>query len=100
MNCTDILFGSFACAIKIKLPYKDRFVLIDKCLLEEIKYLWDIGIKTTGNCCGHGRVPPCIGVFDDYIDIMYKIGYKNTYRPDDIYHKYNDLFIPKSTLKK
>ena len=64
--CKDVEPQSYSCAYHIYLPWKCKFaweddsklepklVSIDKCLLHEITHLWEIGIKTTGCCCGHG----------------------------------------------
>lgn len=68
-------------------------VCIDTCLLEEIKYLWSLGIVTTGCCCGHQKHPGFIGVEDIYIPKMKSLGYEvsfNRMRPND-----EDEFTPK-----
>lgn len=76
------------------MPWKVRFdgkenkcVAIDKCLLPEILYLWEAGIKTTGCCCGHGDISLAyIGVQKDHIFKMENMGYQtyyNHYRPKD-----------------
>ena len=64
MSCKDCRGGS--CGYNIMLPYYVTFlgdtpttpetkqVTIDKCLLPEILYLWEKGIRTAGCCCGHG----------------------------------------------
>ena len=109
MNCKDIKFGTFDCAYNIMLPYLvtdpcnpslspfPRTVCIDKCLLPEILKLWELGIKTTGCCCGHGdKKMANIGVKDEYIEKMKSLGYKvwnNSCRPND-----EDSFIPKTEL--
>ena len=107
--CTDIEFGSYECTYKIYAPWKCKFpwedddkkekkvVSIDKCLLPEILELWEMGIKTTGCCCGHGRSEPYIGVAFDDIQRMKNLGYKvlhNECRPND-----EDSFYPKTVLK-
>lgn len=71
-------------------------VAIDVCLVEEIFELWKKGIVTTGCCCGHNnkKRPSYIGVREDFIDAMRKLGYKTLIRqdcPDRL-----DSFIPKS----
>lgn len=109
MKCNETKFGTGNCAYAIYLPWKVKFswedesqrqskcVSIDKCLLPEILQLWEMGIKTTGCCCGHGRHEMAfIGVQDKYISQMKKMGYKvqyNSCRPKD-----EDIFIPKTEL--
>ena len=41
-----------------------EYLWVDKCLADEIKYLWSKGITTTGCCCGHNFKRPYIGVTD------------------------------------
>ena len=72
-------------------PYK---ICVDKCLKNEILNLWNLGITTTGCCCGHNNHPPYIGVVDDDIEKMKSRGYKvshNKMRPRD-----QDSFEPKT----
>lgn len=102
MQCADISFGSADCAYNIMTPFKCgcdadfKMVNIDKCLLTEVKDLWERGIKTTGCCCGHDKQPPFIGVEFEFIPQMKALGYQvayNSCRPDD-----EDHFIPKTVL--
>ncbi len=103
MDCKEIGFGTYECAYNIMPPYykvgsnAPRYIAVDKCLLPEILHLWELGIRTTGCCCGHGKEGPFIGVIDTDIPIIKKLGYKvafNSCRPDD-----EDSFIPKTKLK-
>ena len=71
-----------------------EYLWIDKCLADEIKYLWSKGIITTGCCCGHNFGCPYIGVTDTSSDKMIKLGYKVQYNPFDPY--YGNEFYPKS----
>ena len=108
IRCEDIDYGTYQCAYHIYVPWlcklsyeddsqkKPKLVCVDKCLLPEILKLWEMGIKTTGCCCGHGRTAPYIGV--DFVDIqkMKDFGYQVQYnpcRPDD-----EDSFVPKTKL--
>lgn len=109
MKCEEIGFGTYDCAYNIMLPYlvtdptkpeqlpEPKTVAIDKCLLPEILELWEMGIKTTGCCCGHGREGMSfVGVCPEYIEKMKSLGYKvrfNECRPED-----EDSFIPKTRL--
>lgn len=76
--------------------YKSNFQ-IDGCLSSEILSLWSKGIKTTGCCCGHGKVLGYIGVTDDCIEIMEELGYQH-YLFDDSFGgvERKDTFIPKT----
>ena len=110
MNCGDIEFGTYDCTYSIMLPWPTKFlweaeserchryVAVDKCLLPEILKLWEMGIKTTGCCCGHGKQKLAyIGVSPEYIPRMKELGYQvqfNSCRPDD-----EDSFVPKTELK-
>lgn len=103
MQCKDIEFGTGECAYNIHLPWlvegKARLVNVDKCLLPEVLSLWEMGIRTTGCCCGHDKVSkeePYIGVEFEDIEKMKSLGYKvkpNKYRPGD-----EDSFYPKTKL--
>ena len=37
---------------QITLEYNDKYISVDKCLEDEIKHLWSLGIETTGCCYG------------------------------------------------
>lgn len=50
-------------------------VSVDNELVDEVKYLWSLGIETNGCCCGHGEQMPYIGVYDEYIPLMLELGY-------------------------
>ena len=108
--CKDVEPQSYSCAYHIYLPWKCKFaweddsklepklVSIDKCLLHEITHLWEIGIKTTGCCCGHGDLSKAfISVHPAYIETMKELGY-TTY-----YNKFNpdakDHFVPKTIFR-
>jgi len=61
-------------------------ICIDNCILNEVQYLWSLGIKTTGCCCGHNKLDGFIGVEFDDIEKMKNLGYKvqlNPNRPED-----------------
>lgn len=103
MQCRDIGFGTYDCAYNIMPPYYSyeecgdvRYIAVDKCLLPEILSLWEMGIRTTGCCCGHDKLEPFIGVIDEDIPRMKALGYKvqyNQYRPGA-----EDSFCPKTQL--
>ena len=104
--CADIPFQTYECCYHITLPWLCKYhweddsmkepmtVSIDKCLLPEILKLWEMGIKTTGCCCGHGKQGAFIGVDCDDIQKMKDLGYEvyhNECRPND-----EDSFVPKT----
>lgn len=102
MKCSDVGFGSSDCAYNIMTPFKCgydadfKIVNIDKCLLPEIIKLWELGIETTGCCCGHAKRGAFIGVAFEDISKMKALGYKvafNGCRPGD-----EDSFVPMTTL--
>ena len=71
-------------------------VCVDRCLADEVQGLWDLGIVTTGCCCGHHDWYEMryIGVRDEHIPAMKALGYAvqyNPMRPGD-----EDSFVPKS----
>lgn len=100
-SCANVEIGSYANQIELPRPAhmigqtagtSSDTICIDKCLEDEIKYLWSIGISTTGCCCGHNKIAPFIGVIDSDIQRMKKIGYTvalNPLRPDS-----EDSFTP------
>lgn len=103
MNCNDIRFGTYDCAYNIQTPWIAddgiaHTICVDKCLLPEVIKLWEMGIRTTGCCCGHGdKKMAFIGVRPDFIRKMKELGYKvqfNSCRPDD-----EDSFVPQTELK-
>lgn len=105
-KCANVKVGSYDNYIVLDVPSNITLIYniperdirttvsLDKCLSEEIKYLWSQGIRTTGCCCGHNVVPSYIGVIDEDIDKMKNLGYRvcfNPCRPND-----EDSFTPKT----
>ena len=103
IDCNKVRIQSYDCSYHIYLPWKSPrdcenplVASIDKCLLPEILSLWEMGIKTTGCCCGHGVQTPYIGVTKEGIQKMKNLGYEvhfNSCRPGA-----EDSFIPKTEL--
>lgn len=92
MKCKDINFGTYDCAYNIMPPWYSatsdapKYIAVDKCLLPEILSLWERGIRTTGCCCGHAKLPAFISVSDQDILKMKELGYivqDNSCRPGD-----------------
>ena len=63
-------------------------VSVDEELVDEIKHLWFLGIRTTGCCSGHGIRDGYIGVIDEDIDRMFELGYKH--RPNELDFNYTN----------
>lgn len=94
-SCNNVKVGSYANQVEINRPShmvgrtegsKSSMICIDRCILEEIKYLWSLGISTTGCCCGHNVLEPYVGVIESDIPKMKKLGYEvlfNECRPND-----------------
>ena len=96
-KCVNVKMGSYDNQVILKMP-NGELMGIDRCIAEEIKYLWSLGIQTTGCCCGHNKQEGCIGVIDRDIEIMKKGGYKVHCKEDDLGDESN--FIPKSHYDK
>lgn len=66
---------------------------IDRCLVEEIQFLWSKGIVTTGSCCGHGIQQGMINVVESSVEQMMQLGYAK----QDVAEGFCEhTFIPKS----
>lgn len=109
-NCKNIEVGSYGNQVELKPPQHmveyqrnnggSDTICVDKCIAGEIKYLWSLGITTTGCCCGHnkGLQYSYIGVDEKDIKRMKEMGYRvhfNPLRPND-----EDEFCPKTVLDK
>ena len=55
--------------------WASKYIYVDKCLVDEIRYLWKCGVITTGCCCGHNIVEPMINVHEDSERLMSDLGY-------------------------
>lgn len=70
-------------------------IVVDKCIENEIKWLWSEGITTTGCCCGHNKGKEYIRVAKIDVAHMMFLGYKLRDHPYD--HKYDrHCFYPQS----
>lgn len=58
---------------EIKKPY----ICLDKCIEDEIKFLWKHKIYTVGCCCGHNKLQGYIQVKEEHIQDMINLGYVN-----------------------
>ena len=87
-----------------------KHIGFDMCLARELFYLWDLGIITTGCCCGHHArceyAPGIfnegdgshsyIGVAEEFIPKMKRLGYE--VRPNPNYPGSENEFIPKTII--
>jgi len=91
-------FGSWEQTVKLKAPKwsSKEYIWIDKCLVEEIEHLWDIGIITLGCCCGHKQTLPMINVEEQQYDKMIELGYTLLTNPHGKDRK--DSFYPKTII--
>ena len=92
-NCVNVKMGSYDNQVTLKMP-NGELMGIDKCIAEEVKYIWSWGVKTTGCCCGHNITEGYIGVIDKDIEFMKKSGYKVHFNKSRLGAE--DSFIPKS----
>lgn len=100
-NCVDVKMGSYKNSVALNMPESwttnrsSRVLGIDKCLVDEIKFLWDNGIRTLECCCGHNITEGYIAVDDDSIEKMKSLGYllrinhlnpdtKNEFKPKSV----------------
>lgn len=101
-ECNKIEFGDCSNMITIETPthvkvwYIERnikltnipdypnTIQIDPCILSEIKELWNLGIVTTGCCCGHNKQEGFVGVRDEDIEKMIELGYKIKLNENDL----------------
>lgn len=84
-TCVDVEFGSYDAAVEVSSPphlvssgcYTIRdTICIDLCILPEVQLLWKAGIRTTGSCCGHGKITGTITTVDDDWPAMDAMGYQ------------------------
>ncbi|NII81724.1 MULTISPECIES: hypothetical protein [unclassified Pedobacter] len=102
-NCINIEAGSYGNQVSLSRPNHmigqtqgsaGDTICVDACLSAEIQSLWDLGISTTGCCCGHNYLPPFIGVIDEDIPKMKGLGY--VVAPNETDLSREDGFKPKS----
>lgn len=100
-DCQNVEVGSHANSIAVDAPpclaqYSANRVraglspqiAVDKCILPELKSLWDLGIKTYGSCCGHNVYPSEIWVAPEHIQQMIDLGYRQSHdasHPEQFY---------------
>jgi len=97
-KCVNVKMGSYDNQVELPRPKcmsgrtegssNPHTICVDKCIAEEIQYLWSCGIRTTGCCCGHNIQEGYIGVIEEDIKRMKKMDY--------IEESNKNNFIPKS----
>lgn len=75
----------------------DRGICLDACVADEVIKLWELGITTTGCCCGHNKLPAYIGVIDADIVRMKELGFIAQPNPN---RAGEDSFYPKDCQYK
>lgn len=89
----------YDCQVCVKPKWKSAHKLIcfDMCLAQELFWLWDQGIITTGCCCGNHKgdkgFNSYIGVEEMFIPKMKALGYRVREN-----HGRQDSFVPKTKL--
>jgi hypothetical protein len=94
-------FGTYNNKEKLTIPYEwetskqSREIMVDSCMVTEIKWLWNNGIRTIECCCGHGVNNGYICVDDPFVEKMELLGYQNLKEKPERF----DLFYPKRRIK-
>ena len=106
-SCVNVKMGSYDNQVELPRPKcmigrtegssNPKTICVDKCIAEEVQYLWSCSIRTTGCGCGHNITEGYIGVIDKDVEFMKKSGYKVRINKDDLSDEKN--FIPKSHYK-
>lgn len=58
--------------------------LVDICIADEIKDLWNKGISTYASCCGHGLIASSVIVDRKDVNVMKSLGYVRNESRNDI----------------
>ena len=91
-KCKNVEMGSYSNSTVLKTFWKystGKYKLcnIDNCLLDEIKKLWKMKIKTLECCCGHNITEGYIAVYPEHIEQMKEMGYElESDREEDIFY--------------
>lgn len=74
-GCCDV--GTYECQeIACFCECCGRPIYVDKCIAKEVARLRDMGIRTLGSCCGHGKLEPSIVVDERDDGRMEELGYE------------------------
>ncbi|MFA5176511.1 MAG: hypothetical protein WC413_04625, partial [Candidatus Nanoarchaeia archaeon] len=100
--CRKSKLQEYGCQVCVKPKWKSKheWICFDMCLAKELFYLWDLGIVTTGCCCGRHEGEngdhSYIEVEERFIPEMKKLGYKTRYNSFRTKDEEQDSFIPKT----
>ena len=90
-NCKNIEFGTYQ--NQTTFNYKNKLIGIDNCIVDEIKRLWFLDIKTLESCCGHIKANGYIAVSEEHIDKMTELDYKRDLTCPDAENRFNIFLI-------
>lgn len=81
-TCDNVDFGSYERTVTMIAPFElphrnDKLVAIDICIARDLAELWKEGVKTTGSCCGHNKLPPTVTVEEISVQAMEVLGYQH-----------------------
>lgn len=107
-NCRNVSCGSYDNTIILgyypcMYEYRDNRskaglpsngIQVDKCIVDQVVFLWENNIRTLGSCCGHNRTQGFINVYPEDYDKALSLGFK-PYQFEDINRK--DTVKTKST---
>ena len=67
-SCINIEIGSYDNQILVidSPKWSIKSLSIDTCIIDEILFLWKMGVKTTGCCCGHNKAGSYITIRGEY----------------------------------
>ena len=82
-NCKNIEIGSYGNVVSLPPPTwsTKSSIDVDRCLAKEVRELWEMGIVTTGCCCGHNKRQGFISVMPEYESQMLDLGYSVSPHP-------------------
>lgn len=94
------------CNVHVSVPDPDidcvmHDLVIDKCILGELQWLWKQGIRTCCSCCGHGLAYNAfITVEKKYEEKMIELGYKSPPDKPGACENCDEgiMYVPKSVL--
>jgi hypothetical protein len=98
-DCVNVGFGTYDNVVTLITP-EGKSVDIDRCIAEEIKYLWSLGIETMASCCGHNKIKGSVIVAKKDIEFIKKLGYKTLPLKDSNGRYRDDNFETKTHRNK